>query len=75
MLRDADTNLVIHVEKQQKMPPHIFTLQIYLTRRDNHYQVVCHHPPEALIQFHEPAAPSKMDKLDPQILRIGSPLM
>ena len=74
MLRDADTNLVIHVEKQQMMLPHIFTLQICLIRRDNHYQVVCH-PPEALIQFHEPAAPSKMDKLDPQILLIGSPLM
>ena len=83
MLRDADVNLVIHVEKQQKMPLHIFTLQICLTRRDNHYQVVCHNhyqvvchqPPEALIQFHEPAAHSKMDKLDPQILLIGSPLM
>ena len=75
MLRDADMNLVIHVEKQQKMPLHIFTLQIYLTRRDNHYQVVCHQPPEVLIQFHEPAAHSMMDKLDPQILLIGSPLM
>ena len=75
MLQDADMNLVIHVEKQQKMLLHIFTLQIYLTQRDNHYQVVCHHPPEALIQFHEPAAHSKMDKLDPQILLIGFPLM
>ena len=75
MLLDADTNLVIHAEKQQKMPQRIFTLQIYLTWRDNHYQVVCHHPPEALIQFHESAALFKMDKLDPQIPRIGSPLM
>ena len=75
MLRDADTNLVIHVEKQQEMPLHIFTLQIYLTRRDNHYQVVCHHPPEALIQFQEPAAPIVMNKLDPQIPQIGYPLM
>ena len=46
MLRDADTNLVIHAEKQQKMPPRISTLQICLTQKDNHYQVVCHHPPE-----------------------------
>ena len=48
MLLDADTNLVIHAEKQQKMQPRIFTQQIYLTQRNNHYQVVCHHPPEAL---------------------------
>ena len=72
---DADMNLVIHVEMQQKMLLHIFTLQIYLTRRDSHYQVARHQPPEALIQSHETAAHSKMDKLDPQILLIGSPLM
>ena len=74
MLQDADTNLVIHVEKQQMMLPHIFTLQICLIRMNNHYQVV-RHPPEALIQFHELAALFKMNKLDPQILRIGSLLM
>jgi hypothetical protein len=64
-------NLVIRAERQQMMPLHISTLQICLTRRDNHYQVV-RHPPEALIQFHGLAAPFKMNKLDPQILQIGS---
>ena len=74
MLLGEDMNLVIRAEKQQKMSLHIFILLICLIRMNNHYQVV-RHPPEALIQFHELAAPFKMNKLDPQILRIGSLLM
>ena len=40
---------------------------------DNHYQVV-RHPHEALIQFNEFAARTKMSKWDPEIPQIGCPL-
>ena len=40
---------------------------------DNHDQVV-RHPHEALIQFNEFAAHTKMNKLDPQIPQTGCPL-
>ena len=83
MRQDADTNPVIHAEKQQMMSLHIYILQIcqiihpqmehYLVGMDNHYQVV-RHPHEVLIQFNEFAARTKMSKWDPQIPQTGCPL-
>ena len=81
--QDADTNPVIHAEKRQMMLLHISILQICQILHpqgehlpvgmDNHYQVV-RHPHEALIQFNEFAAHTKMNKLDPQIPQTGCPL-